>query len=60
MDNSEKLANIISNIVFFKGCISDPADVVFLLDSSASNSYYDFQKELQSVAEFAKFYVIGR
>jgi collagen type VI alpha len=29
------------------------------LDSSASNSYYDFQKELQSVAEFAKFYVIG-
>lgn len=33
--------------------------MVFLLDSSASNSCYDFQTELQSVAEFAKFYVIG-
>jgi hypothetical protein len=41
------------------GCVSDPADVVFLLDRSGSVGKSAFQTELQFIAEFAKHYVIG-
>ena len=41
------------------GCVSDPADVVFLLDRSGSVGSSAFQTELQFIAEFAKHYVIG-
>jgi Mg-chelatase subunit ChlD len=39
--------------------VSDPADVVFLLDRSGSVGKSAFQTELQFIAEFAKHYVIG-
>ena len=41
------------------GCVSDPADIVFLLDSSGSIGAEHFKKELGFIAEFAKHYVIG-
>jgi hypothetical protein len=36
------------------GCVSDPADIVFLLDSSGSIGSGHFKKELEFIAEFAK------
>jgi collagen type VI alpha len=41
------------------GCVSDPADIVFLLDSSGSIGSGHFKKELEFIAEFAKHYAIG-
>lgn len=40
-------------------CVSDPADILFLLDASGSIQASNFQLELQFIAEFAKHYVIS-
>ncbi|CAC5407784.1 COL6A [Mytilus coruscus] len=40
-------------------CVSDPADIVFLLDESGSIGTRNFDIELKFIAEFAKHYTIG-
>ncbi|CAG2200987.1 unnamed protein product [Mytilus edulis] len=40
-------------------CVSDPADIVFLLDESGSIGTHNFDIELNFIAEFAKHYTIG-
>ncbi|XP_071160140.1 matrilin-4-like [Mytilus edulis] len=42
-----------------ENCVSDPADIVFLLDESGSVGTRNFDIELQFIAEFAKHYTIG-
>ena len=47
------------NFVSIAGCGSNPADIVFLLDSSGSVGTTNFQKQKDFVARFAQSFDIG-
>ena len=49
----------LDNVLLFSACGSNPADIVFLLDSSGSVGGTNFQKQKDFVAHFAQSFDIG-
>ena len=54
-----KLYNSLVTIIIDAGCTHSKADIVFLLDSSASEGSSNFKKQLQFVQRFVQAYDIG-
>ena len=49
----------LDNQYFYTGCAHNKADIVFLLDASASEGSTNFHKQLQFVEKFVQAYDIG-
>lgn len=58
MNNTHALS-LIFLLCLFSDCGSNPADIVFLLDSSGSVGSSNFQKQLDFVARFGQAFDIG-